>query len=417
MIRRLAEYADVFISALESLRANPLRSLLTALGVTIGVAFVSLMGWALGSLDAAWESTLSTLGQDMLYVDKWNWAGGGNWRSVMNRKNITIDQAEEIARRVRAASMVYISADAWGKTVVRADKKASGLVIEGTMARFGLLPSTTLAEGRFFSEMEEQHAAAVAVIGDGVRSALFGNRSPLGETIRIEGRPFVVIGVMNKRGTLFTDFLDRTVYIPLPAFFGLYGRYSRSVTVAVKARSPEELGELRDDLRGIVRSVRMLSPDAPDDFAINEAQVFRDQVANIRMVIGMVGIGLTALSFLVGVIGITNVMFVAVVERTKEIGIRRAVGARRSSILAQFLAEAAMLCVAGALVGIVLAGGLITVAALLLRTQMEFLLPFVPLNVVALAVASSICVGVIAGFVPALRAARLDPVEALRYEA
>jgi putative ABC transport system permease protein len=322
----------------------------------------------------------------------------------MNRKNITIDQAEEIARRVRAASMVYISADAWGKTVVRADKKASGLVIEGTMARFGLLPSTTLAEGRFFS-------------GDGVRSALFGNRSPLGETIRIEGRPFVVVGVMNKRGTLFTDFLDRTVYIPLPAFFGLYGRYSRSVTVAVKARSPEELGELRDDLRGIVRSVRMLSPDAPDDFAINEAQVFRDQVANIRMVIGMVGIGLTALSFLVGVIGITNVMFVAVVERTKEIGIRRAVGARRSSILAQFLAEAAMLCVAGALVGIALAGGLIAVAALLLRTQMEFLLPFVPLDVVALAVGSSICVGVIAGFVPALRAARLDPVEALRYEA
>ncbi|RMF34356.1 MAG: ABC transporter permease, partial [Chlorobiota bacterium] len=408
---------DVVTSAVESLRANPLRSLLTALGVTIGVAFVSLMGWALGSLDAAWESTLSTLGQDMLYVDKWNWAGGGNWRSVMNRKNITIDQAEEIARRLRAASMVYFSADAWGKTVVRADKKASGLVIEGTMARFGLLPSTTLAEGRFFSEMEEQHATAVAVIGDGVRSALFGNRPPLGETIRIEGRPFVVIGVMNKRGTLFTDFLDRTVYIPLPAFFGLYGRYSRSVTVAVKARSPEDLAELRDDLRGIVRSVRMLSPDAPDDFAINEAQVFRDQVANIRMVIGMVGIGLTALSFLVGVIGITNVMFVAVVERTKEIGIRRAIGARRRSILAQFLAEATILCVAGALVGIALASGLIAVAALLLRTQMEFLLPFVPLDVVALAVGSSICVGVIAGFVPALRAARLDPVEALRYEA
>ncbi|GIV56962.1 MAG: ABC transporter [Candidatus Kapaibacterium sp.] len=417
MKRRLAEYADVVTTAAESLRANPLRSLLTALGVTIGVAFVSLMGWALGSLDAAWESTLSTLGQDMLYVDKWNWAGGGNWRSVMNRKNITIDQAEEIARRVRAASMVYISADAWGKTVVRADKKASGLVIEGTMARFGLLPSTTLAEGRFFSEMEEQYATAVAVIGDGVRSALFGNRSPLGETIRIEGRPFVVIGVMNKRGTLFTDFLDRTVYIPLPAFFGLYGRYSRSMTVAVKARSPEDLAELRDDLRGIVRSVRMLSPDAPDDFAINEAQVFRDQVANIRMVIGMVGIGLTALSFLVGVIGITNVMFVAVVERTKEIGIRRAVGARRRSILAQFLAEAAMLCVAGAVVGIVLASGLIAAAALLLHKQMEFLLPFVPLDVVALAVGSSICVGVIAGFVPALRAARLDPVEALRYEA
>jgi putative ABC transport system permease protein len=417
MRRRFAEYADVVTSAVESLRANPLRSLLTALGVTIGVAFVSLMGWALGSLDAAWESTLSTLGQDMLYVDKWNWAGGGNWRSVMNRKNITIDQAEEIARRLRAASMVYISADAWGKTVVRADKKASGVVIEGTMARFGLLPSTTLSDGRFFSEMEEQHAAAVAVIGDGVRAALFGHRSPLGETIRIEGRPFVVIGVMNKRGTLFTDFLDRTVYIPLPAFFGLYGRYSRSVTVAVKARSPEDLAELRDDLRGIVRSVRMLSPDAPDDFAINEAQVFRDQVANIRMVIGMVGIGLTALSFLVGVIGITNVMFVAVVERTKEIGIRRAIGARRRSILAQFLAEATILCVAGALVGIALASGLIAVAALLLRTQMEFLLPFVPLDVVALAVGSSICVGVIAGFVPALRAARLDPVEALRYEA
>ncbi len=417
MRRWASQYWEILQSAVESLRANPLRSLLTSIGVMIGVAFVSLMGWALRSLDAAWESTLSSLGSDMLYVDKWNWAGGGNWRMVMNRKNITIDQAEEIARRLRSAEMVYLSADAWGRSIVHADQRASGVVIEGTMASFGTLPSTSLAEGRFFSEMEERSASSVAIIGDGIRSTLFGNRSPIGQVIRIEGRPFRIIGVMSKRGTLFTDFLDRMVYIPLPAFFALYGRYSRSITIAAKAYSPSELDALRDELTGVTRAVRQLAPNAENDFSINEAQVFRDQVANIRAVIWAVGIGLTALSFLVGVIGITNVMFVAVVERTKEIGIRRSVGAKRSSILVQFLAEAMMLCVAGAVVGVIVCSLLVAVLALVLRESAGFLLPVLPAEIVVVAVVISIAVGIIAGFVPALRAARLDPVEALRYEA
>ncbi|MCX7930166.1 MAG: ABC transporter permease [Chlorobi bacterium] len=418
MMNRLAnQLAEVLSSAVESLRASPLRSFLTSLGVMIGVAFVSLMGWALRSLDAAWESTLSTLGSDILYVDKWNWAGGGSWRAAMNRKNITIEQAEEIARRLRSAGLIYFSSDAWGQTIVSGDKRASGIMVEGTMAIFAQLPSTTLAEGRFFSDLEERHAAAVAVIGDGIRRTLFEGRSPIGETIRIGGRNFIIIGTMPKRGTLFTDFLDRTVYIPLPTFFAIYGRHARSVTIAVKAYTSVELGELRDELTGVVRAVRNVPPGSPDDFAINEAQVFRDQVANIRAVIWAVGIGLTALSFLVGVIGITNVMFVAVVERTKEIGIRRAVGARRSMILAQFLMEAAMLCLAGAIVGMGVCSVLVLVISVVTREVVSFLLPTLPADIVGVAVVISIVVGIVAGLVPALRAARLDPVEALRYEA
>ncbi len=415
MIKNI-DYIESFRIAADALKQNKLRSILTALGIVIGIAIVTLMGWALNSLDAAWESTINILGNDMLYVDKWQWAGGSNWRTTMARKNISIQQAEELIKRLNSAELAVPMSSLWGRTLIYRDLKASGFTVTGTRATYAQTPAGDVANGRFFSETEDRYRQNVVVIGYGIQKLFFPNVDPVGEILKINGVQFSIIGVIPKRGTALMDFVDNQVFIPMSSFFALYGANVRSVSIAVKAGSPDRLDDVRSETIGMMRMVRGLEPSQDDDFSINETQMFRDQVARLRVVIWGVGLFLTMMSFFVGMIGIMNVMLVSVTERTREIGIRKAIGATKTSILLQFLLEAAMLCVAGAIAAILICMVLALVIYLIFNDKLAFLTPYVPPQILVISIVVSVAVGVLAGLFPAIRAASMNPVEALRYE-
>jgi len=215
------------------------------------------------------------------------------------------------------------------------------------------------------------------------------------------------------------DFIDNQVFMPLGSFLKIYGGNNRNIAIGIKAKSEDMLDEIREESRGIMRSIRNLQPGAEDDFSINETKAFENQTATLKLYVWGIGIGMTVLSFLVGIIGIMNIMFVSVAERTKEIGIRKAIGAKNRSILIQVISEATVLCLLGAFISLIFCSIIAYSVATILPKfipQAGFLQAFLPLELLIIASLVSLFVGILAGLIPALRASNLDPVEALRFE-
>ncbi|MCO6466877.1 MAG: ABC transporter permease [Bradyrhizobiaceae bacterium] len=417
---RPSEIAESFRIATSALRVNLMRSILTMGGVVVGIVLVVVMGWTIKGLDAVWERTIGIIGRDMLYMDKWNWAGGGNWRDAEARKDITERQAWLLAERMESAEYVMPLARSWNGSVTLGNKQIM-CSVQGTTQSYGNTPAGTTEQGRWFTGSEALQGSHVVVLGHGVNRTLFPDNDGVGKTIKIGGIPYTVIGVVEKRGFIFMDFIDNQVFISLNAFKSTFGFFGRSFSIAIKAGNEKLLDIVRDEARGYLREIRNVPPGKDDDFSINEMQAFDAQVTTIRIVIWMVGIGLTVLAFIVGSIGIMNIMFVSVTERTKEIGIRKAIGARRSSVLLQFLIESSMICLLGALIALpiaqILVGSARWVAIGPLKQEwVSAVSPFIQVDLLFIAIAVSVVVGLLAGFLPALRASRLDPVECLRFE-
>jgi putative ABC transport system permease protein len=401
--------------ALAALIANKMRAALTTLGVVIGISTVLMMGWFLSGLDNALEKTLDIFADDVLYVDRWDWTGG-NWLEARNRKPITMAQYQQVRDRVQHAEYVVPSASRNASKVQYGDLVLNSTMLMGAGADYTHIIGNTLASGRFFNEVEDNTGSSVAVLGPQIAENLFPNGDPIGKTIRINGLPFVVIGTTPKRGALGMDFVDRQIIIPLRRFFGLFPN-ERDVTVCVKAGGVEKMEELRYEVIGVMRQIRRLTPDAKDDFAVNEQKAFREQMDQLRVIVFGVGLAMTGLSFLVGSIGIMNIMFVSVTERTKEIGIRKALGATRRSILVQFLVESVMLCLMGAVVAFALTSlSALAISTFAADSGLNFLSATIPPSQIVVAVVVSVSVGVLAGIIPAFRGARMDPVDALRAE-
>ncbi len=417
---RLSEIQESFRIALTALRVNLLRSILTTAGVVVGVVLVVLMGWTIGGLDAVWEQTISIIGKDMIYIDKWNWAGGGNWRKLEARKDISLEQAQMLMTRMESAEETIPLTRKWGGSVSLGNTSLRCSIM-GTTSAYGNTSAGATMEGRFFNDIEEREATKVVVIGFNIKKNFFPNEDAVGKEIKIAGVPYRIVGVVEKRGFLFMDFIDNQVFIPLFAFRSSFGFFDRSFSIGIKAGSERMLDIVRDEAVGHMRTIRNVQPDEEDDFSINEMKAFDQQAKNIRIGIWIVGMGLTILAFVVGSIGIMNIMYVSVTERTKEIGIRKAIGARRSSILAQFLIESAMLCLTGALIAFPIAQVIIGSAQYLAVHAFEqdwarVVSPLVPIDLLGIATAVSVIVGLLAGLLPALKASGLDPVEALRSE-
>lgn len=416
MKRFLYEFAESFRIAWTQIRANKTRSLLTALGVIIGIVAVTLMGTAIRGIDTGFQNSLAMLGEDILYVQKWPWGPVEDWWNYANRPNLRPRDAVALNRVIQEtpASLLEVAVPVVGRmsAVKAGDFKVNGVFTIGTEADYARISGAEYAAGRLFNDTEAAAARQVCVLGFTVAEALFPNRSPLDETVTIDGQRYTVIGVFAKQGEFLGMFsFDNQVVLPLAAF-AKFNSTRRGAELRVKIRDKNRLAEAKDELTGAMRRVRGQLPGERDNFNLNEQQAFKAQLDPVKTAIAMAGFFITGLSLFVGAIGIMNITFVSVKERTKEIGTRKALGARRRSILLQFLIEAVSICLIGGAVGMVVA------FLLFLGIQAgapNFPVQFSP-DLVFISMAVSIATGIVSGFAPAWGASRLDPVVALRYE-
>ncbi len=407
LIREISEGLGI---AWDAIRANKLRSFLTTLGIVIGIVTVTLMATAINGLNGAFHKSVSVIGADMLFVSRTSWFvnSQAEWLKSMRRREITLAQARQLQRELTLAQAVAPMVGI-NQTVTYQNHSSSSVQIVGSTEEFINTSGAGIAEGRFISAGEAEGGRPVCVIGMDVATNLFAFESPLGKRIKVGPRVLEVIGVLGRQGSfLGLASLDNQVVIPVQQFMIGYLR-NPDFMIKIKAIAPDQLEEAKEELRGAMRKIRHLAPGDPDDFAINQQDMFVTMFNSVAGTIAAVGLLITGLSLFVGGIGIMNIMFVSVAERTREIGVRKAIGAKRRTILLQFLIEAATICLLGGLVGL----GITWVLTLGLKRVMPVNMS---LGVMGLALLVSLLTGVISGFLPAWRAARMNPVEALRNE-
>ena len=410
----LAELTEGTRISWEAVRANLLRSVLTTLGIVIGIVTVTLMATAMEALDASFRDAISFIGTDVLYVDQREWFidSDTKWDAAGKRGKITLPQVRAVEQAMNMAKGVAPTV-MHGIESVRYKNRSSGLVLLiGTNEQFLVTGGVTLSAGRFMTQAEAGGNRDICVVGSDVAEKLFLNESPLGQKIHAGNESLEVVGVLEKRGSVMGQMsLDNQVIIPIGKMFRGF-KWDPSCTIQVKVGDPSHIEAAREELRGLLRKVRKVPPGVADDFAINQQEQLIAQFKKVSGVIATAGFFITGLSLFVGGIGIMNIMFVSVAERTHEIGIRKAIGAKRRTILLQFLIEAASICLLGGVIALLIARGLVEIARHFLPAMRIALSP----SVVLLALAVALVTGIVSGFLPAWRAARMSPVDALRNE-
>src|SRR5712692_4871022 len=412
----LSEIIESFRIAFSQIRAHKMRSILTALGVIIGIIAVTLMGSAISGIEIGFERSLSVIGDDLLYVEKWPWHHVDDWWNYRNRRTMQTHYAEDLKRTIAATPNSQLITAVPTLNTIRnikyGDNQVNAVFTQGTTEDFLITSIGTFSQGRFFTDTESRGGAQVCVLGYDVADALFPSQSAIGKTVLIDSNPFRVIGVWTKMGTFLGLFsFDSYAVVPFPAFTKTFS--SRlDTSIRVKVKDKEHLEAAKDELVGHMRRVRGLRPEQPNDFEINEQGALRSTLGPIKGGIAVAGLFVTGLALFVGAIGIMNITYVSVKERTREIGTRKALGAQRRTILMQFLVEAVSICLIGGGVGLGLSYGMcLAVAASVPSFPMEFSFGLVLVGMIV-----STVTGIVSGFAPALSASRLDPVEALRYE-
>jgi putative ABC transport system permease protein len=408
------DLAESFKIAMAAIAANKSRGALTTLGIVIGIVAVITTMTAANGLKNNFKQTFASVGSDVIYVSQRPWVQMGPDFELNNRPQITLAVSEALTRKLQGRAVVNPSISGQ-QNVKYGTEEMDSVNIIGTTDKQLQVSTRVPAQGRFLMPFDVRYKRRVAVLGWGVADSLFGKLDPLGRRVKVGRFDFTVIGVMEKEGgsSFFggPDF-DNQVQVPISTFAKTIGTDGGriNVNVAIKTPANERTEDFEFEAKGLMRGIRGLKPVEKDDFSINKLDTLLDAFNNIMGVVVLIGLLITSISLFVGGVGVMNIMLVSVTERTREIGIRKAIGAKRRSILLQFLFESSIICLFGGVVGISVSAGLTAIInALVMPASLS---PFI----IVVAIVVSVAVGVVSGMIPAWRGARLDPIEALRYE-
>ncbi len=411
----LVEMKDGILLALGSIWSNKFRSSLTILGVLIGVWSVIAMTSLIEGLDNAVQGSIDELGSNVIFVDRF--PPETNYDDLTeeerNRKYMTIEEANAIRENCPAVAAVSPENHYWapgGNVVKYKGRQANRPAIVGVVPDYQKVNNVSVSSGRFISDIDNDFRARVCVLGTTVKDALFPEEDPVGKQIRVNNYRFTVIGVREKQENMFDNGENNKVAIPLATFMKMYPS-DEALTLVVSARSMAQIEEAKEQIIVTLRKVRQVPYDKENDFAVFGQENLREMVGNITQYIYIAMIVISSIGLMVGGVGVMNIMLVSVTERTREIGVRKAIGARRNNILWQFLIEAMTLSGSGGILGIGV--GLATALLIGLATPLPFGVSplFITLGFVV-----AVSVGLVAGMYPAYRAARVDPIESLHYE-
>lgn len=400
--------------SLNSLLNNKLRTFLSLAGISIGIFCIISVMATIDSLELSIRNNVSSLGNNTIYIQKWPWSFSSDypWWKYLNRPVPTIEEAEMIRKKSNFAEYVSF-AGSTSKLLEYESKSVENASIIIVEEDYNKIRPLEIEKGRYFSSIESKSCSAVIILGWGLANSLFGNIDPIGKEVKLSGRKLKVIGVIKKEGqSIFDDSMDELAVISASYAKNIINLNSDEINpfIAVKANENHSIDELIDELFIIMKSLRRLKPYEEENFSLNQASMINKGLDNIFNIIDIAGIIIGGFSILVGGFGIANIMFVSVKERTKEIGIQKAIGAKSFLILFQFLTESTVLSFIGGLLGLLLVWILLLIASNF--TPLDFILSFKNIFIGSMI---SIIIGIISGYAPARVAAKLDPVKAMNY--
>jgi putative ABC transport system permease protein len=411
--RQTASFREAAAIAADSLRSSKLRSFLTLLGIILATTTLIAVMSMIHGMDVYIANTVTSMGSDGFRVVKIAFLGNFDPKKflLMQKRNpeLSPDEFQYLKDHATLVQDLGMSAGR-SVTVSLGSQTLTDVSLNGGTANWAVLGDTEIANGRYFTEIEDRHRSAVAVIGADVSSNLFGGADPVGKDLKVEGRPFTVIGVAKAKGSVFGQSQDAFVDIPIGVYFQIYGSRS-GIRYAAKAADQKVLEQAKDEMRMLIRARRHEQPGQDDTFSILSSDALVSAFDQLTNAIAATAVAIVSIFMVVGGVVIMNIMLAVVSERTHEIGIRKSVGARRQDILNQFLLESSMLAGMGGLIGVALAWIVSTLVRNLTAVPMA-----VPVSAVLIGLSLSTAVGLFFGIYPAQQASKLDPIEALRVE-
>jgi len=416
MIKVLTILWNSFKMALQELRVNKLRTFLSLFGTTIGIFCIIGVLATIDSLQTKIKSDLSSFGNNTIYIDKWSYGGGGGegdypWWKYMKRPSMKVSEMETIQKKSYLASNIafFVSST---QSFTYEENILKGISMYGITNDFNKIQVFNIGYGRYFKDTDFERGVPLGVIGYEVASELFGKpEKALGKIVSYRGRRLAVIGIIEKQGSSMIGGFDydKSCIVTYNYFASVFNPDNSSPYIMVQAKPGIPSKALQDELNGVMRQLRKLSPTQEDNFTCNDVAQFKDQIESVFGSINKGGWAIAGLSLIVGAFGVANIMFVTVRERTSQIGLKKAIGARSSTILYEFLLESAFLCIIGGLVGLFL----VWILALALSAVLPFAITIAP-SIIFLALSICIILGVIAGIIPASIASKMNPVDAIR---